>query len=418
MGEFENISQPTEVQHLLHIDKNLNWTFDDSVNAHEVFVEDKQIGEGGFGKVITLIYKPSGTIFAGKMISSKALDRSSREALKHEIDLMRQIVTPFTVQYYGSVNFNDTLTILMEYCDRGSLRDIMDNKRKSLTEPQISVVLHDALLGLLMLHEKYHIVHRDIKAGNILLNSRGQIRIADFGVSRQFDVEKTMQTCSIVGTPYWMAPEVINGMKYSYPADVWSIGATAIELAEGAPPYCEFPTMRALVEIATKGFPGFRAGNKLSKDFQDFVKQCMKYEPHERATINQLLEHPFIKRSEKYDRDLIFESFSHHETGDEITVERSDTTGYNSFIISLQPGMCVTDLYMNEVEAPESIDEPLKREYLQKENTLTDEQKLIIIYSVIMLLLLFIVTKKSGLKGFISILFIIFSLVCYYAKNK
>lgn len=391
MDEIETISQPTEVQHLLHIDKNLNWTFDDAVNAEEVFTEDRQIGEGGFGKVVTLIYKPSGNVFAGKMISTKALDRSSREALKHEIDLMRQIVTPYTVHYYGSVNYGGALTILMEYCDCGSLRDIMDSKRKTLTEPQISVVLHDALIGLLMLHEKYHIVHRDIKAGNILLNSRGEIRIADFGVSRQFDVERTMQTCSIVGTPYWMAPEVINGSKYSYPADVWSVGATAIELAEGAPPYCEFPTMKALVEIATKGFPGFRSGNKLSKEFQDFVKQCMRFEPSERATIQQLLQHPFILRTEKYDRDVIFESFARHEEGNDITMDRSETTGYNSFVISIQPGTTVADLYQNEVEAPETIDEPLKKEYLPKRcvllDSLPDKQKVYLIFACVFLLL-------------------------------
>lgn len=389
--KFE-ISAPTGFKHLVHVDHDIKWTFDPSVDPKTIFEKVREIGKGGFGSVCEYKHIPSGITLAGKVINPELMNRASKESLQAEIDLMKQIVTPYTICYYGSVEIDDTLMILMEFCNRGSLRDLIDYRDECLTEKQIAIVMRDLLIAMNILHTKYRIVHRDIKAANILLSSNGGIRITDFGVSRQFDVSRAFQTTSIVGTPYWMAPEVINGLPYSFPADVWSIGATAIELAEGAPPYCEFPPMRAMVEIATRGFPGFRKDAQFSLEFQDFVKQCMISDPNLRPSINDLLKHKFILNAGDYDRQETFQKLIETEVdfkkllamnedgeeddNDEEESESDDegstskifspqhdtimvsqkarlatSKGYNSFIID--PTTKIEDVYNKQAKQPE-----------------------------------------------------------------
>ena len=296
------ISGPLEVRHVLHIDKDLNWEFDESTDASEAFVKKRDIGKGGFGTVCELVHVESGSTFAGKVISPEVLSRSTKESLMREINLMRQIRTPFTISYYGSVLYQNSVMLMMEYCDRGSLRDCMDFLRVRLNENQIKIVMRDLLMAVSLLHKKYQIIHRDIKAANILLTREGKLRVTDFGVSKQFDVGKTVNTCSVIGTPYWMAPEVVFGMKYSYPVDMWSVGATAVELIEGLPPYGEYPIMRAIVEIGKVGFSGFRKGTRVSKKMKDFVMRCLVKDVQARATPEELLKHPFLKDVDELDR--------------------------------------------------------------------------------------------------------------------
>ena len=308
-----NITKPNGWQQLVHIDSNLNWTFDESVDSSTIFKKIRVIGKGGFGTVIEMEHIPSQIHLAGKMINPEMMNRAMKETLQKEIDLMRQIRTPYTVSYYGSVIFNDRTTILMEYCKSGSFRDLMDATNTRLNEKQIKVVMKDLLSGLLIIHTKYNIIHRDIKAGNILLSQNGVCKVADFGVSRQFDKTKTASTVSIVGTPCWMAPEIINGNKYSTPADIWAVGATAVELFEGHPPYSEYPPMKAMVMIATHGFAGFKPESKPSKEFEDFVYRCMTIDVQQRATIPELLQHKFLKDAEDIDREKIFEQYLKQE---------------------------------------------------------------------------------------------------------
>ncbi|KAH0794758.1 STE family protein kinase [Histomonas meleagridis] len=297
-----SISSPLEVSHVLHIDQDLNWSFDSSVPPESIFTKIRNIGKGGFGDVIQLLHIPSQTLLAGKSINDELISPKTREALKREIDLMREIVSPYTIHYYGSIIFNKKMTILMEFCPQGSLRDLIDISEKVLSEAQISFVMHDLLCALQVLHNQHHIVHRDIKAANILLSSNGYCRVTDFGVSRKFASDKSFSTTTMVGTPYWMAPEVINEEKYSFPADIWSTAATAMELAEGAPPFCEFPPTRAIVEIATKGFPGLRFPKQFSQSFVHFIEICAQVDPSKRPTVEQLLKHPFVARTEKMNR--------------------------------------------------------------------------------------------------------------------
>ena len=296
------ITDPIEFTHQIHIDKDLNWSFDESLDPKTVFIKLKVIGKGGFGTVSQIAHIPSMTILAGKLINSNLVNESSKLELEHEIQLMREVDSPYTVRYYGSVAYEGTLMILMEYCDKGSLRDILDKREQVLSEDQISLVMHDLLMGLNLIHKKHRIVHRDIKAANLLLTSKGDIKIADFGVSRRFEASGTCHTMSMVGTPYWMAPEVISGISYSFPADIWSVGVTAIELAEGSPPYVEFAPTKAMIEIAVKGFPGYRFPTMHSPEFCDFVSHCLETNPNNRWTIDELLEHQFIKRAERLNR--------------------------------------------------------------------------------------------------------------------
>ena len=303
------ITNPLDVQHVCHVGTDLQWEFDKNVQPETIFKKIQEIGEGGFGTVIKLIHLPSGTIFAGKSINPELVTPKTKAILNREIDMMRQIVSEFTIHYYGHIMFEKRMTILMEFCPLGSLRDLIDYRNDVLNEKQVQLVLSDMLHALVILHEKNKIVHRDVKAANVLLSSDGHCRVADFGVSRQFhDGTLSFSTSTMVGTPYWMAPEIINGEKYSFPTDIWSVAATAVELAEGAPPYCEYPSTRAMVSIATLGFPGLTFANKFSNEFNQFLAECTSMNPDERPTARQLLEHPFIKGAEKLDRAEVFKN--------------------------------------------------------------------------------------------------------------
>jgi serine/threonine protein kinase len=310
------ISAPLEVTHAIHIDRHLNWSFDPSVDPRSVFRQVRRIGAGGFGIVWQIMYVPSMKVLAGKLINPSLVNGRTRRELEAEIDLMREVDSPHTVKYYGSVKYNGSLMILMEYCARGSLRDLLDSRERVLSEDQISIVIRDLLKGLQLLQTRHRIVHRDIKAANILITADCSIRIADFGVSRRFS-SGNCQTVTIVGTPYWMAPEVISGCSYSFPADLWSVGITAVELAEGAPPYVELAPTKAMIEIAAKGFPGYRYPHLHSSDFCDFVAHCVAYDPNRRWTIAELLEHPFIKRADRLVRaDVLTDMVSGRGGGD------------------------------------------------------------------------------------------------------
>lgn len=264
------------------------------------------LGCGAFGQVFEILHVPSGKHYAGKMFID--VNNATLKEINKEIGIMSAINSPYMVNFYGMIKFpkkDPHQMIIMDYCDGGSIRDIMDYNLVTLTEEQMSFVLHDLLCGLSILHDDYNIIHRDIKLANILMCSDSSVKITDFGISRKFD-QKTIHTTSTVGTPYWMAPEVINGDKYTFSADIWSVGATAVELAEGAPPFCELPETRAMNEIVARGFPGFRGNVSVSSELRNFIYKCMIRSPDRRPTAKELLTHPFIKKCEKLDRKATF----------------------------------------------------------------------------------------------------------------
>ncbi len=216
-------------------------------------------------------------------------DEALRE-VQREVDILQSCDHANVVKYYGTYRDDKHLWIAMEYCDGNSLADIMEILERPLTEEEIAAVMRDALLGLAYIHGVYKI-HRDIKAGNILLK-RGQVKLADFGVSAQLTSTMNRRN-TFVGTPFWMSPEVIKEERYDGRADVWSIGITAIELAEGAPPRSNVHPMRVLFLIP-KDVPPQLQQSHWTPAFQDFIAKCLVKNQKHRSTAAQLLQHPFI----------------------------------------------------------------------------------------------------------------------------
>jgi len=167
---------------------------------------------------------------------------------------------------------------------------------RPLTEDQIAVVMHYVLSGLKYLHQEQRKIHRDIKAGNILLGKKGEAKLGDFGVSGQLsDTMAKRQT--VIGTPFWMAPEVIQEVGYDVRADIWSLGITCIEMAEMQPPYSNIHPMRAIFMIPSRPPPRLTEPDKWSSEFNDFVAKCLTKNPDERSSTDDLLKHPFMKRA-------------------------------------------------------------------------------------------------------------------------
>ncbi|XP_017779525.1 PREDICTED: serine/threonine-protein kinase 3 isoform X2 [Nicrophorus vespilloides] len=254
----------------------------------EVFDILCKLGEGSYGSVYKALHKESGQVLAIKQVP---VDTDLQEIIK-EISIMQQCDSPYVVKYYGSYFKNTDLWIVMEYCGAGSVSDIMRLRKKTLSEDEIATILCDTLKGLEYLHLRRKI-HRDIKAGNILLNSEGHAKLADFGVAGQL-TDTMAKRNTVIGTPFWMAPEVIQEIGYDCVADIWSLGITALEMAEGKPPYGEIHPMRAIFMIPTKPPPSFREPDIWSPEFIDFVSICLVKNPEERATASTLLQHVFI----------------------------------------------------------------------------------------------------------------------------
>ncbi|XP_075165560.1 serine/threonine-protein kinase hippo [Haematobia irritans] len=250
-----------------------------------------KLGEGSYGSVYKALHKESTSIVAIKLVP---VESDLHDIIK-EISIMQQCDSPYVVRYYGSYFKQYDLWICMEYCGAGSVSDIMRLRKKTLTEDEISTILSDTLKGLVYLHLRRKI-HRDIKAGNILLNTEGYAKLADFGVAGQL-TDTMAKRNTVIGTPFWMAPEVIEEIGYDCVADIWSLGITALEMAEGKPPYGDIHPMRAIFMIPQKPPPSFREPDCWSTEFIDFVSLCLVKNPEERATASDLLEHEFIRNA-------------------------------------------------------------------------------------------------------------------------
>ncbi|KAJ8353848.1 hypothetical protein SKAU_G00214150 [Synaphobranchus kaupii] len=215
----------------------------------EVFDVLEKLGEGSYGSVYKAIHKESGQVVAIKQVP---VESDLQEIIK-EISIMQQCDSPYVVKYYGSYFKNTDLWIVMEYCGAGSVSDIIRLRNKTLTEDEIATILKSTLKGLEYLHFMRKI-HRDIKAGNILLNTEGHAKLADFGVAGQL-TDTMAKRNTVIGTPFWMAPEVIQEIGYNCVADIWSLGITSIEMAEGKPPYADIHPMRTIMWKKVWSYP-------------------------------------------------------------------------------------------------------------------------------------------------------------------
>jgi len=219
-----------------------------------------------------------------------------------ELDVYREADSPFIVKFYGVYEKDTSLLIAMEFCSGGSISDIYEYCKITLNEKQISSVVYCVLKGLEHLHGK-NITHRDIKGANILLTQAGVAKLTDFGVSKIQEKGTKMNT--VVGSPYWMAPEVISLGAYDNLADIWSMGVTCIEMAEGGPPRGEQHPMKVLRMIPALPPPSLKEPTKWSKEFGEFLSKCLQLKAQTRASCKELFKHPFLKGAKKqYKKEL------------------------------------------------------------------------------------------------------------------
>ncbi|XP_053405234.1 dual specificity mitogen-activated protein kinase kinase 1-like isoform X4 [Mercenaria mercenaria] len=287
----------------------------------DVFDKIGELGAGNGGVVMKVRHLPTGLIMARKLIHLE-IKPAIRNQIIRELKVLHECNSPYIVGFYGAFYSDGEISICMEYMDGGSL-DLILRKAGRIPEPILGKLTSSVLKGLIYLREKHSIMHRDVKPSNILVNSRGEIKICDFGVSGQL-IDSMAN--SFVGTRSYMSPERLQGTHYTVQSDIWSVGLSLVEMAIGRYPipppdpkdlegclgdyqviFGDGPLPMAIFElleyIVNEPPPTLPEG-KFSEEFIDFVNRCLKKNPSERADLHSLATHPFVKKAESEDIDI------------------------------------------------------------------------------------------------------------------
>lgn len=282
-----------------HVDNNLlkNWE-PNFIEANPLteFNDVVKIGEGSSGSVYRATDPTKDVAVAIKRVVPKTAEDLT--LFKFEVAVMSSAFHHNLIKCHAAYKLHDNLFIVMELADAGSLTDVLyflNDRKLHLNEPEIAFVCREVLQGLASLHGIKRI-HRDIKSDNTLVTRDGEVKIADFGFAAQLTTKENKRN-TVIGTPFWMAPEVCRGMDYDAKVDVWSTGVLAIECAEGAPPLLHETQMKAMFIIATEGPPKLKRPEEWTPDFHDFIERCTVLDPTERAAAADMLKHPFLSRA-------------------------------------------------------------------------------------------------------------------------
>ncbi|XP_064263175.1 serine/threonine-protein kinase PAK 4 isoform X1 [Passer domesticus] len=274
-----------------------------------------KIGEGSTGVVCIATVRGSGKLVAVKKMDLRKQQR--RELLFNEVVIMRDHQHENVVEMYNSYLVGDELWVVMEFLEGGALTDIVTHTRMS--EEQIAAVCRSVLRALAVLHAQ-GVIHRDIKSDSILLTHDGrvgaprnppqtppdplgsrpewprpprQVKLSDFGFCAQVNKDVPRRK-SLVGTPYWMAPELISRLPYGPEVDIWSLGVMVIEMVDGEPPYFNEPPLKAMKLIRDNLPPRLKNGHKVSPSLKGFLERMLVRDPAQRASAPELLRHPFL----------------------------------------------------------------------------------------------------------------------------
>ncbi|KAJ1653618.1 Protein kinase [Dispira simplex] len=264
------------------------------VSPHDpkiLYQKIKKVGQGASGSVYV-----ARSLTTGHKVAIKQMDLASqprKELLVNEIIVMKESQHPNIVNYVESFLLRSTeLWVVMEYMEGGPLTDVIENN--NISERQIATICLEVTKGLQHLHSQ-SIIHRDIKSDNILMGIEGQVKITDFGFCAKLS-EGHSKRSTMVGTPYWMAPEVVKQKAYGPKVDIWSLGIMAIEMIENEPPYLDEEPLKALYLIATNGTPTLKKPEVLSPELKSFLAECLCVDVNSRANSTDLLRHEFLSK--------------------------------------------------------------------------------------------------------------------------
>lgn len=307
----------------------------------------ERVGAGSFGAVYRAEHKPSKAIVAVKIIPS---EDEGDQSIISEIDILSRCDSPFIVGYFEcfikSAPTKSEMWIVMEFCRGGSMSDLLQGFFNNVQIPEdvIRAVCASIILGLQYLHGVANVCHRDIKCGNVLLTEDAHIKLADFGVSAEL-TNTLHKRKTVVGSPFWMAPEVIREYHYDGRADVWSLGITLIEMAEGQPPHSNLNPLRAIFVIPNRPAPTLADPDWWSPEMLDFVRCCCQKDPNQRQDSALLSTHPFVRQEVLALRNLHHDDNSLTKLSATAKYERQASQEYNR-----KPGLPSLQRFVKKIQ--------------------------------------------------------------------